>query len=391
MERPPQLTTHQIQTFVQDGVLVVENVLSEQDLSAALEGLRQTLASHQVDTTNLADTGHELRRLSSTNGSGGVLDIFYEGWKMKVAAHTQLFDITSDLWNAAYCHKGESHEELRDDEQFMWHPYGAFDCHKGYMYIDRIGYRLPTRLAEDLGTKLSGGGGSEDSSTTGNQKVNSKKTPIQRSLTPHLDCCPDALFSSDCKKWRPIQCFVALTGALEPDAGGFEAARAFHRTFGTWAAHRPQTVISQKNKRTANIGQKEGFLHVPPPCVGEYTHMRPTEDRDVMDRVQHVAVPAGSAVFWDNRYVRRNRFVAHGKEKRLTFKQFFAILASESHMPTRIDTVATIREPSCTAHFCLTFQSIDNTALGSSRTGGRGAIPPINGFARLFKVTSRTT
>jgi hypothetical protein len=46
----------------------------------------------------------------------------------------------------------------------------------------------------------------------------------------------------------------------------------------------------------------------PRPCVGEYTHLDPTLDRDIMDRITHIPVRAGSAVFWDNRIPHGNSY-----------------------------------------------------------------------------------
>ena len=82
--------------------------------------------------------------------SGGVLDIFYPDWKMKIATNEVLFRMTCQLWKEAYCHSGETLEDLSnstigeadgnveagsrsDDLIFKWHPFGAFDCDKGYM------------------------------------------------------------------------------------------------------------------------------------------------------------------------------------------------------------------------------------------------------------------
>jgi hypothetical protein len=146
------------------------------------------------------------------------------------------------------------------------------------MYIDRIGYRISTAMAERLG------------SSTG--KESKKAKPIQRSLTPHLDCCPDNFFSQTASKWRPIQCFVSLTDNLEPNTGGFEAALGFHKTFHKWI-------------RPSSAGKKVSF---PAPCIGEYTHIRPKEDGDVMALIQHIPVRAGSAVFWDNRIPHANAY-----------------------------------------------------------------------------------
>ena len=272
------LTQEQIGLFLNQGVLVVDNMLSQSQLNEANEGLSRTLAEYGIDTQHLDVTGHALQRLSSTNGSGGVLDLFYPEWKMQVASNPSLFHATTELWEAAYCHNGESRDELDDSHIFKWHPYGPFNCERGYMYIDRIGYRIPTAMAAQLGSSTS--------------KKSKKAKPIQRSLTPHLDCCPENLFSQKASKWRPIQCFVSLTDNLEPNTGGFEAALGFHKSFHKW-------------KRSRSVSKKASF---PAPCIGEYTHIRPKEDGDVMALIQHIPVRAGSAVFWDNRIPHANAY-----------------------------------------------------------------------------------
>jgi len=293
-----KLSKEQIQTFIEDGVLVVDNFLSEEQLKAAKEGLSQTLAQHGVETDDLPATGQALTNLSSTNGSGGVLDLFYDDWKMKIATDARLFHITTQLWKKAYCHDGETKDQLTDNCTFKWHPYGAFNIEQGYSYIDRIGFRIPTVLAEQLGAM------SAFAATSTKKK---KKTPIQRSLTPHLDCCPDALFDND-RKWRPIQCFVSLTSNEEPNTGGFEAVKGFHREFDHWAENRTPSIVTRKTK-----GGSTETVTFPAPCIGEYTHIRPLEDRLVMERVEHVPVRAGSVVFWDNRIPHANAYRHDGK------------------------------------------------------------------------------
>jgi Protein of unknown function (DUF1479) len=296
------LTNKQVEDFLKDGVLVVDNVLSATELDAAWEGLRHTLQKHGVDTSNLEQTGHNLQALSSTNGSGGVLDIFYDQWKIKVASHIKLFAMTRQLWQAAYCHCGEEWDSLSKEDQFHWQPHGSFDVNKGYMYIDRIGYRLPTLLAEKIGAAVA--------AKDGGYAKRKNKQSIQRSLTPHLDCCPETFYECN-TKWRPIQCFVSLSDALEPNMGGFEAAKGFHREFDVWRKTRPPTTINRKMK---GVGYEQ--ISFPAPCVGEYTHIRPVEDREVMSRVQHVPVRAGSAVLWDNRLPHANSYRHNGTEAR---------------------------------------------------------------------------
>jgi hypothetical protein len=259
------LSPEQLATFLQKGVLVVGNVLSKEKLEQSLEGLSQTLGRHGVMSHKLddEDLAQALTQLSSTNGSGGVLDLFYETWKMNVATNPQLFALTTQLWEAAYCNEGEEKDDLPLDERFRWHPYGPFECTKGYMYIDRIGYRLPTLVAEGLGERING-------------EKKKKARAVQRSLTPHLDCCPDQLFDTTvAKKWRPIQCFVSLTHNTEPNTGEFEAVAhcRFHGIFDEWALTRAPTTFVPKENGGSKVAKS-----VPPPCVGKYTHMQPKED-----------------------------------------------------------------------------------------------------------------
>jgi hypothetical protein len=296
------LSQEQIETFLTEGVLVVENVLTDAELAEAIHGLHATLAVHGIDCSDLASTGHALRSLSSTNGSGGVLDLFYDAWKLRVATNPRLFYHTSQLWQAAYCHDDESKEDLDTSDQYKWHHHGAFDISRGYCYLDRIGYRLPSKLAEELGAK-----------TIGNVEQTKKKRSalsLQRSLTPHLDCCPDNFFAMK-TKWRPIQCFVSLTDNLEVNTGGFEAAPGFHREFDDWARHRPPTISTTTKKGRAKNSSHQTeplVVSVPAPCIGEYTHIRPKEDAAVLKRIQHIPVPAAGAVFWDNRIPHGNAF-----------------------------------------------------------------------------------
>ena len=86
---------------------------------------------------------------------GGVLDIFYPEWKMKIATNERLFRMTCQLWKEAYYHNGEElkddnlscckkvydagggdcngYRDKDEDDSFKWHPFGSFDCNRGYM------------------------------------------------------------------------------------------------------------------------------------------------------------------------------------------------------------------------------------------------------------------
>ena len=197
-------------------------------------------------------------------------------------------------------------------EQF--HPFGKFDLEKGYAYIDRIGYRLPSTMAEIIGERLQNEREEGASNgTTCKKQSKRKNTAIQRSLTPHLDCCPQTYNNpSNKSKWRPIQCFVSLTDNLEANTGGFEAAPGFHRNFHAWTRERSPSTITKRNTKSG----AKSKVQIDAPCVGEYTHIRPKEDAHVMKAVKHIPVRAGSAVFWDNRIPHANAYKNEGTSAR---------------------------------------------------------------------------
>ncbi|CAM9203507.1 unnamed protein product [Chrysoparadoxa australica] len=166
------------------------------------------------------------------------------------------------------------------------HEFQDLDPEKGFIYIDRVCCRIPDAI-NDLHANKSAGD---------KQGKRSRSRGIQRSLTPHLDCCPHGPFPDRSKpypKWRPIQSFIALTDTLEADQGGFECVRGFHKEFASWASSREGQV-------------NRGGVLQPPPCVGDFTPIRPQQDAQVLQRVNHVSVPAGAAVFWDRKLPHAN-------------------------------------------------------------------------------------
>jgi hypothetical protein len=74
----PLLSASQIEEFRDRGVLVIENVLSLNEINEARRGLYQGLSQRGIDV-NTPTTLTHLSKYSTTHGAGGVLDIFYEG------------------------------------------------------------------------------------------------------------------------------------------------------------------------------------------------------------------------------------------------------------------------------------------------------------------------
>ena len=155
----------------------------------------------------------------------------------------------------------------------------------------RVCFRLPTAVINDIAEK-----------TTGQSKKKSKL--LQRSLTPHLDCCPHSMFSSSSRKWRPIQAFVALTDNLEPDTGGFEACVGFHREFEAWSMSRKPSLKPISGRAISDASSTA--VSIPPPCVGDFTPIRPLEDKEVIDRFVSIPYKAGDLICWDYRIPHAN-------------------------------------------------------------------------------------
>lgn len=215
---------------------------------------------------DLENTADKLTNISSTGGAGGILDVFYEDWKLRINEHPKIVDSITELWKFTYA-SGHPH---------FLHPHGLFDPQKAFMYIDRICFRV----SDDISQKFSKG----------------RRRNLQRSLTPHLDCCPHRLYDKSEKvhpKWRPIQAFIALSDTPYPEMGGFEACRGLHKHFDEWTMSRPGAG-------------SDGADPLPPPCVGEFTPIRPKEDADILSRFEHIPCHAGDLVLWDYRIPHAN-------------------------------------------------------------------------------------
>ena len=319
---PRQLTEEQLQTFLEDGVVVVPGILPPEKLKEVHAGLDETLQQHGVDPNALEATATNLRALSSTNGAGGVLDLFYPPWKLEATLQNEAyFNAVTDIYQASYGsftqveeEQGQHHGGLpcagscadEAQQQRLWvHPYGAFDASTALAHIDRIGYRLQEEHNNAQPTNQ------QQQQQQQQQQMKPKRGPkartLQRSLTPHMDCCPSALHAGGGKKrprWRPIQCMLSLTDTLEPQAGGFECVKGFHREFDAYyAAGSPAASRAATEAAAANEANHGGENVV---CVGDFCPIRTKEDSEVIARFRHVSIPAGAAVFWDQRIPHAN-------------------------------------------------------------------------------------
>uniref|UniRef100_A0A7S3K0P2 Phytanoyl-CoA dioxygenase n=1 Tax=Aureoumbra lagunensis TaxID=44058 RepID=A0A7S3K0P2_9STRA len=207
----------------------------------ALRGMEMSLERCRTEDENLSET---VTKLSSTKGAGGVLDLFYEIWKLQLTLENKRYSKVARILLAGTY--GKFYADTGDD---LWsHPFGPSVCDDVYAHIDRIGYRLPS------------------------------KTKKQRCLAPHFDCCPKEMYSKSSLRWRPIQCMLALAGGCEPEQGGFECVPGFHREFQSYFDARTNII-----------------------CVGDFIAVNAQLDKSLLHRFCHVPLKPGDAVFWDRR------------------------------------------------------------------------------------------
>ena len=297
------LSQQQIDFFREYGYLVVPDVLSQAEVREALDGMQQSLLDAAgVDASSmerLQETRLGLDSLSSTHGAGGVLDLFYERWKIRLTLENRKYSsICKELYASTYA----TYDGDGKGDGLWAHPYGKFDPMKDgiWAHVDRIGFRVPDSIAETTTRKFHG------------KSKRLKTTLLQRSLTPHLDCCPAAMHEGGNKlfpRWRPIQCFLSLSDTMERNHGGFECVPGFHHEFEEYYKRFNKSQNRQEFDSDSNIGSTL-------PCVGDYVHIRPKEDSDVIDRFTHVPVPSGAAVFWDQRLPHANSRRNKGSKSR---------------------------------------------------------------------------
>ncbi|GLE10785.1 hypothetical protein PINS_up023025 [Pythium insidiosum] len=77
-------------------------------------------------------------KLSSTGALAASSTSSIRRGRLKVAEHAGVFGAMTDLWSASYacCHP------------LFEHPYGPFDGKQGYMYINRVCYRVPDAISQ---------------------------------------------------------------------------------------------------------------------------------------------------------------------------------------------------------------------------------------------------
>lgn len=242
-----KLTNEQIEVFKRDGVLVVEDVFSQEEVETIRQNFHSYLdkrfgINHQKVLEGDPQT---LEKLGGPRIKSPISNIFYPRWKLlEVNLNKKVWDITSQIWAQTFAIKAPGFE----------HPFSLFDPNNGYLYIDRVCYRLPDYIREEGGLK------------------------------PHLDRNPIDPYLEKTKvglpRWRPIQSFIALTDHFGGASGGLRCVKGFH--------------LEVDDYFNGCDEKSDG---------GEFYRLHAVRHKTLYNRCKPIDAPAGSFVLWDNRIV----------------------------------------------------------------------------------------
>lgn len=234
------ITDEEIEEFRENGIVVIENVLSPEEVQCARRSLHEdvykyTGIAHQSE--NWSDIGARLK--------GPANKINYAKWKLlninlnpnSVYTHNKLLSATYGPGNIPG----------------FEHPYQAFD--KSFCFVDRVCYRLPDTAHKEGGLAL------------------------------HLDRNPHDPYlqqAGGLDRWRPIQSFICLTDHIDSDSGGLRVVPGFHLHI--------EDYFRGNREAEAATGTR-----------GEFFRMHGKSHTKLNKQLQSVYAPAGSLVLWDSR------------------------------------------------------------------------------------------
>lgn len=231
------LTEEQLDEFRENGVLVIDNVFSEAEVSETRTAFHAHLSALGIDHDailageKIPDTGPRIK--------SPISRIFYPKWKLlNIHLHPKLTTLAEDLLVKTFGRKEKNFE----------HPYEEFSSILAY--VDRVCWRLPDSIRAEGGLGL------------------------------HLDRDPADPYlenNGGLRRWRPIQSLVCLTDHFHGDSGGLRLVPGFHNRIDEYF----------KGKSSGN--------------GGEFFRMNNVQHDTLQKQCRPVIASAGSVIFWDNR------------------------------------------------------------------------------------------
>ncbi len=170
----------QLEKFKSDGYIVIENILSPEQIAQARTELHYSLLAHNIDhdkIINFIEPAPNETRIKSH-----IANIFYAKFKMDLHVNKNMYNI----WKSA----------MSTIDEFPLGPSNDI-----LPYIDRVCWRLPDIIKAEGGLGL------------------------------HIDRRPGLDAFTNIKKYRPIQGFISLTDHYGNNSGGLRLVKGFHKQF----------------------------------------------------------------------------------------------------------------------------------------------------------------
>lgn len=185
------LTDNHLAEFIETGIVVIENAITEEEIIIARNELHRKLLNFGIDHD--AILSGSVKPPNSVRMKSDSSKIFYSKFKIDIQLKESIYLTFKDA-----ILKGIKSNETNIEKIF-----GTYD--DVVPYIDRICWRLPDHIREEGGLSL------------------------------HLDRNPWNM--SKAKKYRPIQGFIALTDQYGSASGGLKVVKGFHEKFNEYFAN----------------------------------------------------------------------------------------------------------------------------------------------------------
>ena len=224
--------------FVNEGYVVVENVFSSDEIKAIRDKFHSTLSDIEIDHVAIFEGNNSSSLINcGVRGKSKVANIFYADWKIQTMLDDRVYQLSKSLMDYTFSSSTKSN---------YTHPFGY--SNDVVPYIDLVCYRLPDHIRAEGGLGL------------------------------HIDANPVDRFKTH--RFRPIQSIVALTDHYGGESGGLKVVPKFHKQFDEYFSKSidAQTEIS-----------------------GEFFRLHSKSYSKLHSMVCPLTVPAGSVVYWDNR------------------------------------------------------------------------------------------
>jgi len=191
------LTPELLNDFIENGYVVIPNVLSDVEIENARNGLHSYINKYKGVSHEDILAGNV--EINNVRKKGLTSDLFYSKFKMDIHLEQKMYQTFKEI-----CYVIDK------------------NCNDVLPYIDRVCYRLPDYVLEEGGLNL------------------------------HIDRNPWTTFKA--KKIRLVQAFVSLTDHYGSNSGGLRVVPKFHKIF-------EEYFTKSYNKTEAELGGEFYRMH----------------------------------------------------------------------------------------------------------------------------------